>query len=930
MEFFLLGNVEVRDGARLVDVGHARQRYVLAMLLAEPNRVVEVGQLVDRVWGQDRLPADPAGAVQTYISFLRRVLTGSGGLAITWQSPGYTLAVDEQAVDLHRFHGLISRAGSATDEPAAALLEEGLGLWRGEPFAGLDTPWVGDIRAVLALQRHAARLDLTDIRLRLGQHTALLPRLAAQAAEHPLDERVAGQLMLALYRSGRQTDAAAHYERIRGLLTEELGADPGLALRRLHQRILSADPALAVRAREAPAPARPAVPRQLPARPRLFTGRSSELARLTADLDGDADPADLTGISVISGTGGMGKSWLALHWAYQHLDRFPDGQLWVNLRGFDPVGEPVPAQTAIRGLLGGLGIDPAAAPAEPEAAAALYRSLVAGKRMLVVIDNAATTSQVVPLLPGGAGCVVLVTSRRTLTGLVVRHGARPLDLGVLPGAEARELLARHLGAARLAAEPEATAELLASCAGLPLAIGITAALAAARPGFALAVLATELRDAATRLDTLDAADLTASVRATLSWSYHTLGLRAARVLGLLALAPGPDISFLAAVSLTALTPAATQTTLRELEAASVLHEDRPGRHRMHDLVRLHAAEQASLDQPEAERTAALQRVTDFYLHTAVAADRMLTPHRAPIELGMPAAGCIPYRPADVAATLAWLDSEHSCLLSAQALAVEQGWHSHAWQLACALSPYHQRQGDSRSEFVTWQAGLSAATRMCQPALEADARRWLGEACGNLGLRAEALDHVTRAIVLTERLGDTARLAVNLWALANIWEQQQDYHQALIHATRSHHLFQTLDNPVREASALTAVGWYHACLGHLSQAAAASHAALAMHRRHRYRPGEAGTLDTLGYISVHTGRSARAISYYNQAIAICREVGHRRGEADILTRLAEVYAADGRHDKARSAWQQALTLYRVQHRTADAARVQQKLVPLESY
>jgi DNA-binding SARP family transcriptional activator len=927
MEFFLLGSVEVRDNGGLVDVGHTRQRHVLAMLLAEPNRVVEVDQLVDRVWGRHRLPADPVGALQTYISLLRRVFARSGELTIIWQSPGYMVAADEQAVDLHRFHGLITRAGRATDEHAAALLEEGLGLWRGEPFAGLDTPWATDVRAVLAAHRHAARLDLADIRLQLGQHAIVVPRLAAQAAEHPLDERVAGQLMLALYRSGRQADATAHYERIRGLLAEELGADPGPALRRLHQQILSADPALAVRAREAPARARPAVPRQLPAPPALFTGRASELARLTAVLGGDGDPAGLTGISVVSGAGGVGKSWLALHWAHQHLELFPDGQLWVNLGGFAPAGEPVPAQTALRGFLDGLGVDPATVPAELEAAAALYRSVIAGKRMLVVLDNAATTGQVIPLLPGSTGCAVLVTSRRMLTGLAIGHGARSLNLDVLPGTEARELLARHLGAARLAAEPEATTELLASCAGLPLAISITAARAAAHPGFPLAVVAAELREAATRLDTLEAADLTASVRATLSWSYHSLGQRAARVLSLVALAPGPDISLLAAASLTALTPAAARTTLRELEAMSLLQEDVPDHYRMHDLIRLHAAEQAGHDQPEAERAGARQRIIDFYLHTAVAADRLLTPHRAPIELSPPAAGCIPYQPADVTAALAWLDTEHAALLAAQTMAITQGWHSQAWQLAWALSPYHQRQGDSRSELVTWQAGLTAAAHLRQPALEADARRWLGEAYGNVGLRAEALDQVTRALALTERLGDTARQAVNLWTMASIWEQQQDYHQALPYAIRSHQLFQTLDDPVREASALTAVGWYQARLGHLSLAAAASHAALAMHRRHHYRAGEAGTLDTLGFIAARTGHTARAISYYNEAIAICREVGHRRGESDILTRLAEVHSACGRYDDARSAWQRALALYQAQHRTIDAARIQQKLAPL---
>jgi tetratricopeptide (TPR) repeat protein len=668
------------------------------------------------------------------------------------------------------------------------------------------------------------------------------------------------------------------------------------------------------------------VPRQLPAQPRMFTGRAGELAQLTTAMGNGADPG-LVVISAISGTGGLGKTWLALHWAYQHLDRFPDGQLWVNLRGFDPAGEPVPAQTAVRGFLDALGVDPAVVPAEPEAAVGLYRSLVADKRMLVVLDNAASTSQVIPLLPGGAGCTVLVTSRRKLTGLVTGHGAGQLDLDVLPGAEARELLARHLGAGRLAGEPAAVAELLASCAGLPLALGITAARAAAHPGFPLAMLAAELREAATRLDALEAGDAAASVRAALSWSYHALDPRAATVLGLLGLAPGPDISLPATASLTALAPPLARTTLRELEAASLVRQDQPDRYRMHDLVRLHAAERASTDQPPALRTAALERLTSFYLHTAVAADRLLAPHRPPIDLGPPAAGCTAHELPGAAAALAWFGTEHASLLAVQRLTVAQGWHTYTWQLAWALNTFQLFRGHLREQVASWRAGLAAAQRLGQQQTQAMAHRLLGDACSFAGQQAEALNHLNRAIGLAEHAGDTGGQAHGYRTLGRAWELRGDYGQAVAAASRALELFRDLGEPVWEALALNNVGWYHAHLGRLGEARACCEAALRLYRRHRNREGEAATLDSLGYIALHDGDHGQAVHYYRLAGAYYHEAGHAYGEADALDSLAGAHTARADHRAARRALHRALALYQAQHRVADADRTQRKLAAL---
>ncbi len=930
MEFRLLGDIEVLVSDRRIDVGHARQRCVLAVLLAEANRVVPASQLVDRVWGERQLPADPASAVQTYISLLRRATGAAGNVIIARQAPGYKVIVDAEMIDLHRFWDLISRARAASDDDGAAtLLGAALGLWRGEPLAGLDTPWASAIRATLTMQRQTAQLDLTDVQLRRGQHAALLAELAARARDHPLDERVAGQLMLALYRSGRQAGALEHYQQTRRRLAGELGVDPSPPLRQLHQQILTADPGLAVPVRStAPVPSRLVVPGQLPAPPRSFTGRAGELGRLTAMLDEPAESGDQMAISVIGGSGGIGKSWLALHWAHRNLARFPDGQLWVNLRGFDPAAEPVPAAAAVRGFLDALGVDPAVVPANPEAQAGLYRSLLAGKRMLVVLDNARDTGQVVPLLPGSPGCTVLVTSRCRLTGLVTGHGARSLDLDVLPEGEARELLHRYLGG-RMDAEPDAAAQLLACCAGLPLAISVAAAQAAAHPGFPLAVLAAELQEAASRLDALDSGDLAASVRAVLSSSYQALDPQPAAVFGLLGLAPGPDISLSAAASLSMLPATRVRAVLRDLETAFLIQQHAPGRYRMHDLVRLYAAEQASHDQPEDARTAALRRVTDFYLHTAWAGDRLLAPHRRAAGLGQPASGSNPRQLADEKTVLAWFAAEHPCLLATQHAALAQGWHRSAWQLAMALNTFHRRRGLFHDWVAAWQAGLTAAGQLDRPAAQGTARGLLGFACVHAGRYAEALGYLGGALSLAEQSGDlTSQAHLHIFFSA-AWSGQENYHRALGHASRAQSLFQALGDRVWEADALScSAGRYHACLGHLGQARACCEAALAMHRQHRFREGEARALDSLGYIALRAGQHARALDHYSQALAVCRDLGDTCRQADTQAALAAAHAARGQHDQARHAWHQALALYQAQHRTAAAIRIQQQLDTLD--
>ncbi|MEV6236517.1 BTAD domain-containing putative transcriptional regulator [Lentzea sp. NPDC051838] len=888
--FRLLGDVQAHVHGRPLAIGYAQLRAVLAVLLVEANQVVSVDQLVDRVWSERRLPRKPRAAVQHSITMLRNALAPAA-VTITRRSTGYRLAVESETVDLHRFRRLVEDGRAAEDDDeAAALLEEALKLWEGEPFAGLATSWLESLRATLVGHRHAARLELVDVQLRLGLHAALLPDLTTWAAENPLDERLAGQLMLALYQSGRPADALDQYQRMRTRLADELGTDPGPPLRRLHEQILATDPALT-----APnARSRPVVPQQLPAQPRRFTGRSRELAVL-----------DEEGSAVITGLGGMGKTWLASQWAHEHLDRFPDGQLYVNLRGFDPSGHPMPVTTAIRGFLDALGVT--AVPADVDAQAGLYRSLVAGKRMLVFLDNAADTAQVVPLLPGSPTCRVLVTSRRHLSGLVAAHGMRALTLDRLTDDEAHRLLAAYLGE-----DPQAK-ELLACCAGLPLAIGIVAARALANPDFPLSVLADELREQSA-LDTLDAGEDLVSLRSVFSWSYNALSAKAAALFGELSLAPGPDIGLPAATSLTA--SASVRTCLRELEQANLIGQHAPGRYRMHDLVRLYAREHGQ----DAE---ALRRVMDFYLHTAYAADRALAPLRDQIDVGAPAEGVVPLEFEDGTAAAAWLTTELPNLLAAQKLAAEHDWHTHVWQLAWSLDTFHRRRG-SHDGVVVWRAAVAAADRTSDRAAQALARRRLGNDCGGLGLLDEALRNLRAALTICEETGDLRGQAHCHHILASVWQGSGDYERALQHSVPALQLFHELGLPVQESWAHGQVGWDQAQLGMYEQARAHCETALTLARGHRDREVEADALDSLGYIAHHTGDLIGALEHYRQALGLFRAIGHDYLEANLLERIGHAHHARGYHDLARASWYQALELFRVQHRAGDVADVRRLL------
>ncbi|WP_231500178.1 AfsR/SARP family transcriptional regulator [Saccharothrix sp. NRRL B-16314] len=487
-----------------MDLGSARQRCVLAALAVDAGRVVSTDRLIERIWG-DGPPLRVRATLLTYLSRLRRVLSDVDGADIVRRSGGYLLDVDSADVDLHLFRALCARARGVEDVEAVALLREAARLWCGEALTGLGGDWALAERDRLHQDRVNAESDLADALLRLGHGEDLVPELFARAAANPVDERVARQYMLALHRAGRPADALEHYRQFRVRLVENLGTDPGAPLQRLHRRILDADPSLTEPApptasqsasQQAPQPAvelATPVPRQLPPAPPHFTGRCAELAVLDASaLDG---VRRTVGITAITGAAGMGKTWLALHWAHHNADRFPDGQLYVD---FGRGGKRMSPAVAVRGFLDALGVAPNAIPPDPQARIGLYRSLVADKRLLVVADNVRSADQVVPLLPGSPTCMVVVTSRDGLIELFTRHGGRALPVDRLSWPAARDVLTARLGRARLLAEPEAVEELLVRCGGFPLALGVVACRAAADPRLPLAALAAELRTATRR------------------------------------------------------------------------------------------------------------------------------------------------------------------------------------------------------------------------------------------------------------------------------------------------------------------------------------------------------------------------------------------------------------------------------------------------
>ena len=720
MEFRILGPLEVEHDGGLMPLSSPREQRLLATLLLSAGRIVPLDYLVDGVWNGTP-PPSAKRQVQNRLSILRRRL--DAGAPIVAAGPGYRIQVRDDQLDALRFHKLIDQARAlppSLKPEAADLLRTALALWRGPALAGL-TGWAIEAAAArLDEQRLTAFEHYVTVQLELGCHAEMIGDLTEAVARHPTQERLVGHLMLALHRSARQADALRAYQQLRKRLTEELGLDPAPQLQELHTAILRNQPTATsdpTRTNMRSTAADPAprsydvdlVPRQLPAGIEHFVGRTAELAVLS-QLAASSETATAIVISAIAGTAGIGKTALAVHWAHRVADRFPDGQLYVNLRGFDPTGSPMTPAEAIRGFLDAFAVPPQRIPPGLDAQTALYRSLLANRRV-------------------------------------------PITLDLLTECEARDLLSHRLGPHRAATEPHAVDEIITGCARLPLALSIVAARAVTDPASRLATLAEELRDARGRLDALAAGDASTDVQAVFSWSYDTLGADAAKLFRLLGLHPGPDISVQAAASLAGLPVLCVRPLLVELARAHLISEHAPGRYTLHDLLRSYAAEQSRRIDPDRQRHAATHRVLDHYLHTAHAAEELLYPARDPISVAGPQPEVTPEHLADHRQALDWFATEHAVLLAVIDHAATTGFDAHTWQLAWTLDDFLDRRGHWQDWAATGRRAVAAARRLANPTAQARAHRVLARAYGRLGRFDDAHNELRHALDLYRRTGD---------------------------------------------------------------------------------------------------------------------------------------------------------------------------------
>src|SRR6266487_2502145 len=715
-----LGPLEAwRDGAPL-SLGPPARRAVLGMLLLAPDVLVRRDTIIDVLWGEAP-PRTAVGLVQAHVSRLRRVLeprkhsAGDDGM-IKAVSSVYKLSLSGTELDLLVFRDLAARAAAARaggdDVTACELYEQAIALRRGDPLADVDVLSGHPGVTLLRQQLTSVLLRYAEVACALAQYRRVLPRLQALAAAEPLNEPAHAWLMIALAGSGQQAAAIHVYEDLRLRLDRELGLYPGEELTEAHLRVLRQDIHAGSTRRAHPHRTAQAgmhvVPRQLPAASPHFTGRESELNALSGLLEPEPDKTRGVVIAALTGMAGIGKTALAVHWAHQVADQFPDGQLFVNLRGFGPSGVAVAPSAAISGLLSALGVPAPLIPADMAARAALLRSRLAGRRMLIVLDNAQDAEQVRSLLPGAPGCLVLVTSRNRLTGLAAAEGARLIPLDVLTDWEARDLLIRRLGAGRVMAELTAVRELAELCARLPLALSDVAARAASRPRLPLSGLAASMRDERGRLDALETGESATSVRMVFSWSRDRLSQLARRMFGLLGTHPGPDITVPAAASLAGLPRSLAHVALAELCDQHLITEHVTGRYMCHALLRIYAAEAAPVRDSVADRRAAMHRVLDHYLHTANKASAALYPQSVQLTCGQPMPGVRPEEIVGPAQAAQWFENERHVLLAAIDQAASEDYAPHAWALPHAVGPFFQGEEYWRKLTAAQRSALAVA------------------------------------------------------------------------------------------------------------------------------------------------------------------------------------------------------------------------------
>ncbi|MCY0931742.1 BTAD domain-containing putative transcriptional regulator [Streptomyces sp. H27-H1] len=907
--FSVLGPIRAWRGAEVLSSGTPQQRALLAVLLLRDGRTATAPELIDAIWGEDP-PQQALATIRTYASRLRKIL--DPGLLVS-ESGGYAIHLPRpEALDLGIARALAAdaeaaRAGQGDRALARTLLGRALDVWDGEPLAGVPGPHADTERTRLAewrLQLLETRLDLD---LELGHHAEAVSELTALTAAHPLRERLRELLMLALYRSGRQAEALAVYADTRRLLADELGVDPRPELAELQQRILRADSELARAGDPAPASAPAHVrPAQLPATVADFTGRSSFVRDLGEILTGAE--SQVMAVSALAGIGGVGKTTLAVYVAHAARPHFPDGQLYVDLQGTE--ARPAEPEAVLGSFLRALGTPDTSIPDSPAERAALYRSTLDGRRVLVVLDNARDAAQVRPLLPGTAGCAALVTSRVRMAGLA---GAHLVDLDVMSPDEALQLFTRIVGAERVGAERQAALDVVGACGFLPLAIRIAASRLAARRTWTVSVLAAKLADERRRLDELQAGDL--AVKATFELGYGQLEPAQQRAFRLLGLPDGPDISLAAAAAVLDRPEHDTEDLLEALVDCSLLESAAPGRYRFHDLVRLYARACAERDeQPPSERDATLDRLLDFYLATAAGVyglerpgDRLVAHLSATRYPGL--VFTEPRSAQD------WLYAEADPLLACvrQAAARPPGPDGasdvlrRAVDLLWAAKDLAESGANSKQYESAAAALRDAAQATKDPYAEGRARTTLTNTHLVAGRFAEADDEARQATLLARAAGDVlpSCWAPNDRGIIAIYEgRYDDGERHLLEAIAN---FRADANYVGEASALCNLSRIHVEQDRLTSAIELAQQGIAIYDRMGLTLRLANGRYALGIALTQADRLSEAHSQLSKALTLFHENRQPLWEGVTHFRLAKVHLAARRPTLAASHAEQAIAL-----------------------
>jgi DNA-binding SARP family transcriptional activator/tetratricopeptide (TPR) repeat protein/DNA-binding XRE family transcriptional regulator len=899
-----------------VALGPPMQRGLLGLLALSAGTGLSRSAIIDTLWRGDP-PMTAASMLQSYISRLRRLL-GPGRIVLTVGS-AYLLQPAACELDLREFDALVRRARKARaagDLTAAChAYADALALWRGDPLADCDILWGHPAVVRLSQQKADAVTGYADAAIAAHRPERVIPPLRELTDSEPLNERAHALLMIALAGSGQQATALSIFDQIRRRLDYELGIRPGAQLIAAQAQVLSQQIPVDPVSCQLPAPASanavgsqlagsPA-PRQLPSAVAHFVGRAAELTALNTAL---SQPAGKTiVISAIAGTAGVGKTALAIHWGHQVSEWFPDGQLYVNLRGYDPE-QPIAAADALATLLRALSVPGREIPPEEDERAARYRSLLAGKRMLIVLDNAASADQVRPLLPGTPACTVIVTSRDALAGLVARDGATRLDLDLLPQEDAVGLLRTLIGA-RVDAAPDEAAELADQCCRLPLALRVAAEIATSHPGVPLAELTGELADLHKRLDLLVAGgDRRTAVRAVFSWSYHHLAADAAQTFRLLGLHPGPDFESYAVAALTGMTVEQARQMLDVLARAHLIHASSPGRYGLHDLLRAYARELSGV-RDGTERHEALTRLFDHYQGTAAAAMDALHPAERHWRPRIPPPSTPAPPVCSPAGAQGWLDAERATLVAITVQAAEHGWHAYTSQLAAILGRYLSYGSHYPEAIIIHSRAQVAARQAGDTAGEAAALNALGLVAFHRGRYQQATDHLQQALALFRVIGDRIGQARALNNLGVVSFLQGHYAQAYEWWQQSKAVHREEGDQAGEASLLGNLGLLDLRQGRYEQASGRLQQSLALARMIGKRTTEFTALVNLGDVSLRQGAYQLATAQLQQALALARELSDRNHEASALVRLGEVSLRLGRYEQAADHLQQALALAR---------------------